>query len=80
MPSTEEIAQTRFAPRNRANLSSGLAPFAPRSGADLIPLWCSGRQQLLDPLGRRGLVDAFDGGELTHEPVERRLIDLPLAV
>jgi hypothetical protein len=40
----------------------------------------SGGQQLFDPLGCGGLVDALDGGKLAHQPVESRLIDLPFAV
>jgi hypothetical protein len=48
--------------------------------ADLVALEGSGCQQLLYPLGCGGLVDPLDGGELTHETVERRLIDLSLAV
>src|SRR5580704_439119 len=74
------IAQTRRAARNRANLPSGLDSPAPRSGADLITLERLSRQQLFDPLGCGGLVDALDRGKLAHQPVESRLIDLPFAV
>src|SRR5579864_7978376 len=37
-------------------------------------------QHLLKPAGGGAFVDLLDGGELADEAIERRLIDLPLAV
>src|SRR5215472_7248265 len=37
-------------------------------------------QHLLQTAGGGALVDLLDGGELADEAVERRLVDLPLAV
>ena len=60
----KETARAANVPRGRRARAAGLG----------------GLQHLLEPLRRGHLVDPLDGGELAHQPVERRLIDLPLAV
>src|SRR5260370_14759510 len=74
------LAKPSRAARNKANLPSGIDAPAPRSGADLVTREHLGGQQLFDPLGCGGFVDALDGGHLAPQPVESRLIDLPFAV
>src|SRR5204862_4350459 len=76
-------AQIRRAPLRRANFPSAASPFTPRSARLLAPQARGGRsgrrQQLLDALDRRRLVDPLDRGELAHQPIEGGLIDLTLA-
>src|SRR5216684_360806 len=71
-------AQIRRPMRNRANFSSAARPCTRRAPARMLPR--SGRQQLLDALGGGHLVDPLDRGVFAHEPIERGLVDLPLAI
>src|SRR5204863_7552362 len=82
-PCTDPTAQIRRAPRRRASLPSG-PPFSPPStrpfAAGARKGRSGGRQQLLDSADRCCFVDPLDRRELADQPVERGLIDLPLAV
>src|SRR5215471_10008914 len=68
-------AQIRRTWCSRAIFALLWRPFTGRA-----PLSRSGRQHLLDALRRGHLVDPFDRGIFAHKPIERGLVDLPLAV
>src|SRR6476661_301772 len=84
-------AQMRRARRSRANRSrprgSGAADGGDSGGRTvgvigppLARRWSGGVQYLLNAPDRGRLIDPLDGGEFPHQPVERRLVDLPLAI
>src|SRR5436305_377455 len=83
-PCKAPTAQTRRTRRSRAKVPL-LAVACPLIAGDprafySSPVLSSGRQHLLDALHRRDLVDTLDGGKFAHQPVERRLVDLSLAI
>src|SRR6185312_16493690 len=78
-------ARRRRAKRSRRRASGAAAGGSGGRAAGVIgpPLawaWSGGVQDLLNAPDRGRLIDPFDGGEFAHQTVERRLVDLPLAV
>src|SRR5215472_3707499 len=79
-PFIEAIAQTRRAPRNRANLVSNCAPLVRCCGYRPYPHGCSGRQQLFNPLSCGNLINPLDSGKFSHKPIKGGLVNLSLAI
>src|SRR5690606_14292566 len=63
-------------PKSRGPRPEGRGP----RDASTAPAGSGRAQLLLELAGRRVLVDLLDGGEFARQAVERRLVDLALAV